>query len=53
MPMIPQIGLYEYCNLAEILQVALLAARDVRDMAMPGCAVDFGGFLFAPDLNDK
>ena len=48
-----QIGPYEECDLAEILQISLIAARDVRDTPVPDCAAVFGGFLFEPDLNDE
>src|SRR6185436_4219775 len=51
-PHCSQIRLYEDCNLTEILQVALFAARDVRDMSTPGFAA-VGSVLFEPDLNDK
>ena len=53
MPRGLQIGFYESCDLAKILQVALFAARDVRDMPTPDCSAVFGGVLLEPDLNDE
>lgn len=48
-----QIRFYEALNLAQISQVTLLAARYVRDMAVPFRVVIPVRFFFDPNLDDK